>query len=258
MDKGRVDLVLQFALLEAGRQDAPFDRELGPIHLVKYVYLADLAHASAHGGETFTGAAWRFFHYGPWAPEVHGRIKPALEAIDANEKSIPSNYEDDFVRWSKVDDARYDEVERQLPIEVVSTLRRTVKKYGKQTSELLHHVYTTPPMLRAAPNGRLVFEGVTRPEPPVDEGAALEPTARQQKKAEARFKEAKKQVAEKLAKKKEARAAVRGAPAPRYDDVFYAGLAWLDSLAGEPVPAAGTATFSDNIWVAPSRGERRG
>ncbi len=55
MDQDRIDHVIQLALLVAGREDDPFDRELGPIHLIKYVYLADLAYAERHGGETYTG-----------------------------------------------------------------------------------------------------------------------------------------------------------------------------------------------------------
>ena len=42
----RVDLLLQYALLVAGEQDEFLDRQLGPIHLIKYVYLADLFHAN--------------------------------------------------------------------------------------------------------------------------------------------------------------------------------------------------------------------
>jgi hypothetical protein len=257
MDKARVDLVLQFALLEAGRQDDPFERELGPIHLIKYVYLADLTYASAHGGHTFTGARWRFFHYGPWAPEVHNRIKPALQEIDANEKNIPSKYDDDFIRWTKADDQLHDQVERQLPTEVVSVLRRSVKKYGKQTSDLLHHVYSTTPMLRAAPNEDLVFEGNQPATEPA--AASVEISVKQQKRADARFNEAKSRVAEKLAKKREQRVATQAAPAPRYDDVFYEGVEWLDSLAGKPVPTiSASAVFSEEVWDSPNRSERRG
>ncbi len=51
----RVDLLLQYALLVAGEQDEFLDRQLGPIHLIKYVYLADLFHAKRNNGVTFTG-----------------------------------------------------------------------------------------------------------------------------------------------------------------------------------------------------------
>jgi len=42
MDIKRVDLLLKYILAAAGQED-PGNREVGPIHLVKYVYLADLA-----------------------------------------------------------------------------------------------------------------------------------------------------------------------------------------------------------------------
>jgi hypothetical protein len=56
MDQDRIDHVIQLAVLVAGREDDPFDRELGPIHLIKYVYLADLAHAERHGGRRTRGS----------------------------------------------------------------------------------------------------------------------------------------------------------------------------------------------------------
>jgi hypothetical protein len=55
MDINKVDLVLKYILAAAG-QEHYGDREIGPIPLVKYVYLADLAFAEHHIGETFTEA----------------------------------------------------------------------------------------------------------------------------------------------------------------------------------------------------------
>lgn len=259
MNVARIDLVVQYALLEAGRQDDPFDRELGPIHFVKYVYLADLAHAERRAGETFTGAPWKFYHYGPWASEVHERIRPALAAIDADEKVIASSkYESDLVRWSKVDDELHAEIERQLPSEIVSVLKRCVRAYGKDTSELLHYVYTTAPMLRAAPNERLVFEAL----PPAPAPMSPEPpplSVREQKRQQVRIQEAKTRIAEKLAKKRAERDARRPVPPPRYDEVFLEGVVWLDGLAGDEIPAtSGEVAFDDDVWASPTRTERRG
>jgi hypothetical protein len=42
MDINKVDLLLKYILAAAGREDYG-NREVGPIHLIKYVYLADLA-----------------------------------------------------------------------------------------------------------------------------------------------------------------------------------------------------------------------
>jgi hypothetical protein len=44
MDIKRVDLLLKYILAAAGQEDLG-QREVGPIHLVKYVYLADPAFA---------------------------------------------------------------------------------------------------------------------------------------------------------------------------------------------------------------------
>lgn len=82
----RVDLVLQYSLLVAGEQDTSFDRQLGPIHLLKYVYLADLFHATKNEGATYTGTEWKFYKFGPWSQSVNERIEPALNAIYADKK----------------------------------------------------------------------------------------------------------------------------------------------------------------------------
>ena len=43
---------------------------------------------------------------------------------------------------------------------------------------------------------------------------------------------------------------------PRYDDVYFEGLKWLDRLAGEPIePEEGTLEISDSIWKSPFRTE---
>jgi hypothetical protein len=54
MKSNKIDLLIQYTLLVAGQEDEYLDRQLGPIHLIKYVYLADLVYAErkcygAHG-----------------------------------------------------------------------------------------------------------------------------------------------------------------------------------------------------------------
>ena len=65
-----IDLLLQYALLVAGEEDEHTDRQLGPIHLIKYVYLSDLAFAERNDGKTFTGVNWQFYKFGPWSQAV--------------------------------------------------------------------------------------------------------------------------------------------------------------------------------------------
>lgn len=86
MDTHRVHLIYQYSLSIAAQNDDWQERELGPIHLVKYLYLADLAYASAHGGETYTGIPWRFHKFGLWAECAFFEIDPALTAIKAEKK----------------------------------------------------------------------------------------------------------------------------------------------------------------------------
>ncbi len=40
-DLTKIHQIMQYALLIAGQSEDPYDRQLGSIHLVKYVYLAD-------------------------------------------------------------------------------------------------------------------------------------------------------------------------------------------------------------------------
>ena len=87
MKSSKIDLLIQYAILIAGQEDEYFDRQLGPIHLIKYVYLADLAYAECNCGETFTGIAWQFYKFGPWSQAANERIDPALAAIGANKKT---------------------------------------------------------------------------------------------------------------------------------------------------------------------------
>ena len=95
----RTDSLLQFALASAAVQDEYRDRELGPIHLLKYVYLADLSYAERNDGVTYTGAPWRFHHFGPWAEGVFERIEPAVSNVGGVARRFASKYTDDSVRY---------------------------------------------------------------------------------------------------------------------------------------------------------------
>lgn len=59
IDPGKIDTVIQYALAVAAEAENYRDRELGPIHLIKFVYLGDLA-SSTESGTSFTGVKWRF------------------------------------------------------------------------------------------------------------------------------------------------------------------------------------------------------
>ena len=255
-DFSRVDLALQYALLVAGEEDEYFDRQLGPIHLIKYVYLADLFHAQKNDGATYTGIKWRFHKFGPWSEEVYERIEPALSAIKADKKSFPSDYEEDqdWFRWSLRDERLLEDRAQRLPFSVRVPLRPVVREFGKDTPLLLDHVYKTMPMLCAAPGEQLDFSIV--------QNVSIEKPNSEPLKMDSLSKKKKKQLKQRLRKlgeeyrnrrRKEA-VLVNPAPSPRYDDVYFEGLAWLDSLAGPPLSEGKyDVEFSDEIWKSAAR-----
>ena len=255
----RVDLVLQYALLVAGEQDEKFDRQLGPIHLIKYVYLADLFHAEKHEGATYTGIQWRFYKFGPWYQSVNERIEPALSVIGADKESFPSNYEEkqDWARWSLRDEQLLRDREQQLPSAITLHLRHDILQFGKDTQSLLNYVYSTKPMLYAAPNERLDFtvagnDSVNEPEP-----GPLRMDSLSNKKKK-KFKERMRELRERHKnRQKKDNKLINPVKTPRYDDVYYEGVAWLDSLAGPQLPEGKhIVEFSDEVWKsAPRKGE---
>jgi hypothetical protein len=251
-DISRVDLVIQYALLLAGEQDHPFDRELGPIHLIKYVYLADLAHARRYDGATFTGIDWQFYNFGPWSATVHERIEPALASLGASRRQMESEYEEkkDWFRWSLRNDDLLAEREGRLPASVAMSLRQCVRKYGKDTTSLLHYVYSTAPMLAAAPKERLDFA--------LESAAKLRPLEKPDENSDkktARLRQAMERVqAAAQARKNPRPKLINPVSSPRYDQVYEQGLKWLDGLAGDPPePGQKLAQFSDDVWKSSTR-----
>lgn len=255
-DKNNVDLVIQYALLVAGQEDDYIDQQLGPIHLIKYVYLADLAHARRNNGDTFTGIDWRFYKFGPWAQQVNERIEPALAVIHADKKSFESQYEEreDWVRWNKHDDYLLQTLERKLPTYIVRDLRRDIHKYGKDTPSLLDYVYKTKPMLSAAPNEYLDF--TLEISAPVKEEAKQQPLRMDglSKNKQKKLKERMDGIRSKRQATGSRRSKLVTPPSPRYDDTYYQGIAWLDSQAGPELSEKRIVVeFSDDVWKSPTR-----
>lgn len=248
MDRGRVDALIKFILALAGQQDDE-NREVGPIHLLKYVYVADLAHAERNAGAIYTGAAWRFHNFGPWTAEVFARIEPVVNEVGAAERrfSRPDS-DEDGKRWTLDDEDLLRTVDRTLPIEISGRLRKAVRAYGADTSELLRYVYTTRPMLRAKPGDLLDFTPAPRDEAPAcaEQPPAKESVSVRRRRTKA-LEELREQVRQRLAERSRRPAAA--VPAPRYDQVFEEGLRWLDGLAGEPITEqAGEIVVDDSVW----------
>jgi len=257
MNTERIDLLIQYALAVAAEAEDFKDRELGPIHLIKYAYLADLLYARQNGGDTFTGAPWRFHHFGPWSVEVFKRLEPAVHAIGASERRFPSQFkDDDAVRWRSQDSHLADLLESKLPFSVVSAVKRGVKTYGNDTTGLLHEVYRTAPMLQAAPGEILDFKAaLTKDSDLSSEGDenALPPLPQLSK---TKIRDLKARVKRRLKEKIQEKALLPPEPAPLYDEVFEQGQEWLDSLAGPPLkPQRGRLRFGESVWKSATRRE---
>jgi hypothetical protein len=263
MDVTKVDLLLKYALASAGQED-PGNREVGPIHLLKYVYLGDLAYAETHKGETFTGAPWRFHHFGPWALEVFQRIEPVVNEVGASQRRITNpKLEDDYLRWTLVDDELFEYVNGSLPYEIAVAIRRAVHEFGDDTSGLLHQVYRTRPMLKAAPGELLCFAPQEQEAPDVvqETGPRFDVELHRLSKREQEIRRSamqaiRERVQARLARKKARARRPVGYTPPRYDEVFFEGLKWLDELGGEPVESQeGQLSFSEDTWKSPGRSD---
>jgi hypothetical protein len=277
MDFSKTDLLLAYVLAVAGQEEAG-NREIGAIHLIKYVYLADLAFAEAHGGKTFTGAPWRFHHFGPWAAEVYQRIEPVVRKVGAREHRISSKFTDDYVRWTLADERLADELDEKVPREISRAVKRAIRKFGSDTSALLDFVYTTAPVLNSGPGEKLEFaippttesEGQSfapgRDASKADATATSVVSAGRRPVLETSSKAQQRRRKQRLAVLREAvraklKALPKGklappTPPPRYDDKYFEGVAWLDDQAGEPIQSErGELMVSKAVWKSRARGD---
>ncbi|MFH0782004.1 MAG: type II toxin-antitoxin system antitoxin SocA domain-containing protein [Pseudomonadota bacterium] len=243
--------VLQFALLAAGEQDDYQDRSLGPIHLIKYVYLADLAYASRHDGNTYTGVRWQFYNFGPMSSEVYQAIEPALLAIDADIRTFHSDYgNEDCKRYTASDDYCLSEVENYLPVTVTGTIRRLLRRYGNDTGALLEHVYRTKPMICSRPNEYLDFICAVDREVESDEYVPFMEALSQRKIN--KLKQNTREIVERRREtppRRRRRNSINPADLNLSEDDYAEGLRWLDELAGDSIEAGRyEANFDDSVW----------
>lgn len=248
VDQQRVEAVFQYALAVASEQGV----QLGPIHLLKYAYLGDLAHAEATG-ESFTGVEWRFHKFGPYARAAEERIVPAMVAVRADERFIAYERRDEVRETSRfaLDDEDATALERRLsrtlPDEVTTAVRRAVRAFGSDTAALLQHAYATRPMLRAAPGQVLLLRqrvqrATSLTAPPV------ELSKRAERKREERLAAARVELAKRLERAIAERS--KGVEiVPVDDEVHREGMAFLHELS--EVPALdGVVEFPADIWAS--------
>lgn len=250
MDKGRVQDLVAYCLAVASRMDDYADRELAPIHLIKLLYLADLAYAEAHEGRTFTGATWKFWKLGPYDSALAMALEPILGKLPTQFRTrthVASERSTNM--WSLLPTASssyFERLDRSLPSECTLRIARAIREYGNTTPSLLGHVYATDPMLGAAPGEPLAF-APRLSEGPMASGSSLPSVSRTQlKQLKARLKQVSQAGLE--------ADMVTNPPEPIYDEVFEEGVAWLDSLAGfEVSPSSGVLEIDESLWKSEQR-----
>lgn len=259
MNTKRVDTLLAYILLEAQKSDDFGERSLGPIHFIKYVYLADLAYAETHNGEIFTNVHWQFFHYGPWDRNLWLHIEPSLSSAGVQAIRFPSDYSSkDVVRWGNISLEKIQVVSSLLSAELQGVITKLVRKFANNTPELLNYVYNTPPMLKAAPKEYLDFSPSGWKLDDTDKifsrGKQLELTHREKKKVDTWKKKSSEilraKIAEKIAQNKCQKHSVESI----YDDVYLEGIAFLNSDTSSPIHE-GTVEVSidDAVWKSRAR-----
>jgi hypothetical protein len=258
MDSERTAQIIRFALAKARREDHGAG-SLGVIHLLKLLYLADLAYAQAHGGASFTGISWVFHHYGPWEKGAwestasileDPEIQPVVYAGQHFEKRTFRLVDEDLA------DRLFGELEEILPKEVIRAVGSAVHEFGSDTHRLLHHVYLTDPMRAAIPGGLIQFLAGPAPGPcgPLEQPPAI--SATKMKKIE----EAKAKLRATIAKRAAEKQARRVVPLPALTEGEHAALEELTRLLGEdedhgPADLQGDITFSQDFWTSGFRRE---
>lgn len=152
----KTDQVIR-AVLQAARE-----QEIGALLktiLHKFVYLVDLYEAEQSSGHTFSGAEWRFLHFGPFSSNVAERI---VKLIDQREIDLVEG-----TRSS--DDAAYEVYSLSRPAPSLKDIgisahtrihiASDLKRHARNLSSLLDYVYfRTTPMVDAMPGEVLTFE----------------------------------------------------------------------------------------------------
>ncbi len=153
-----IENLIKYVVLTAGEEDSFYERSLGPIHILKYLYLADYFYALRSEGSTYTGIEWKFHNFGPWSLTTFQKIEPTLLGAGATHNLYSSKFgEDDAVRWSLINDDLLAQIKQQIPPAITRKLKSCIRKFKKDTEDLLNFVYNTEPMRNAAPSEKLNF-----------------------------------------------------------------------------------------------------
>lgn len=255
--QSKIDDIVLYAMLKAAEADDYRDHSLGQIHLLKYLYLADLEYAQENDGETFSGIEWQFYNFGPWSNLALGSIIEATKNPQITTLRISMGYgTDDFFRYEAHPNPKeLSQIANRIPGEVKFALDKYVPEFAADTSSLLHFVYDTYPMLRAKPNETLNFNN---PPPlphfaqPFDPCVGLSDV--QVKERNQRLRKFRKQLAVDLKallskEKEDEKKSDEMLLKPKYDEIYYDGMAKAcEPETGYIEIESGVVVFTEENW----------
>ncbi|NQU63921.1 MAG: hypothetical protein HQ517_06520, partial [SAR324 cluster bacterium] len=178
--------------------------------------------------------------------------------IGVYRREFVTDYDTDSVRYSLSDNQKLTELKKELPIFVTSAVKKAVKEFGSDTPGLLNNVYLTRPMLLAAPKEKLDFTP-EEVEPLEERTPAVTPaklSTKEKKIKEKKFNDIKARLRAKLEENRQKKKRRYVVVEPRYDDIYFEGVKWLNSLAGPPIEdIEGELDISDEIWKMRGRAD---
>jgi len=261
--------LLRFSLAAtATRQDEFRMRELGPIHLLKYLYLADWAYARSHDGQSITGIDWIFYDFGPFASAALALILTFVPSLDVQSRNFIGVDEIERTKWCFQRDSETEDLfiklEEVIPKEASSAIMHAARDFGGATYPLLDMVYKTLPMRNSTPNQKIDFAkaietfpewGIIQPSPEIPDIIKIEATSALSNTKQKKI-EQKKAILR--ARMKRAIELVDAQPGmeikPIYDELFYEGTAAMDAQIGEVIgEREGTFTFDQSVWESDLR-----
>jgi hypothetical protein len=137
---------------------------------------------------------------------------------------------------------------------VSHAVRKAVRSFGSDTRGLLHFVYTTPPMVHAAPGEVLQLgSGVRRLAVPGRfPTQEVPPSRREERKRQADLAQARSRFRQALESAPNRQGKIAASPAPRYDAVFFDGL---PDGREEPPFVEAQVEFADGLWKSEIRSD---
>lgn len=136
------------------------------VRLIKLLYLIEVEYCRLYQ-KRLTNLEWKFYHYGPYAPELEKILgSPDLEKISVDLSKEKTGFKYELVR----EDEKY-----PIPWEVDRLISQIVSRWGDEDlNKLLDFVYFETEPMQYAKRGQLLnFSVVSKWKPPQDKTISI-------------------------------------------------------------------------------------